>query len=209
MLPDQPELRGSAVRGCPRLSFNSRQSSPLAALVSTCSGQLGELQAAGCATVYSEKISGALSARPELGKVLRRLQPGDTLVVTRLDRLARSTRDLLNTLDTVHKAVASFRSLADAWCDTRTPHGKLLLTVLGGLAEFERTLILTRTTEGAKRAKAAGVSFGRPPALTAHQRQEAIRRHDNGEPVVALARSYGCDRATMYREGAPTPSAPS
>ena len=101
-------------------------------------------------------------ARPELAKLLKRLDEGDILVVTRLDRLARSTRDLLNILDTVAKAGAGFRSLADTWADTTTPHGRLMLTVLGGLAEFERELIRARTGEGRRRAQALGVKFGRP-----------------------------------------------
>ena len=120
--------------------------------------------------VYSEKISGARTDRPELAKLLRRLDEGDVLMVTRLDRLARSTRDLLNILDTVAKAGAGFKSLADAWADTTTAHGRLMLTVLGGLAEFERALIIARTGDGRVRAKARGVRFGRPPALTSHQR---------------------------------------
>ena len=118
--------------------------------------------------------SSARSDRAELAKLLKRLGPGDVVVVTRLDRLARSTRDLLNVLDTIAKAGAGFRSIADAWADTTTPHGRLMLTVLGGLAEFERSLIRARTAEGLKRARANGVKFGRPPALTPHQRREAI-----------------------------------
>jgi DNA invertase Pin-like site-specific DNA recombinase len=98
------------------------------------------------------------------------------LIVTRLNRLARSTSDLLNILDAIAKAGAGFRSLKDAWADTTTPHGKLMLTVLGGLAESERELIRARTDDGRKRAKARGVKFGRPVKLTAHQRQEAIQR---------------------------------
>src|SRR6476659_4287588 len=100
--------------------------------------------------------------------MLKRLDDGDVLVVTRLDRLARSTRDLLNILDTVARAGAGFRSLADAWADTTTPHGRLMLTVLGGLAEFERELIRIRTGEGRKRAQARGARFGRPPKLNPH-----------------------------------------
>ena len=142
----------------------------------TLAAQDGQLHAAGCAKVYAEKASGARSDRPELAKVLRRLEPGDVLMVTRLDRLARSTRDLLNTLDTIGKAGARFKSLADTWADTTTPHGRLMLTVLGGLAEFERSLILSRTSEGRTRAMAKGVKFGRPPILTPHQRQEAAQR---------------------------------
>jgi DNA invertase Pin-like site-specific DNA recombinase len=131
--------------------------------------------------------------------VLRRLEAGDVLVVTRLDRLARSTRDLLNILDTVAKASAGFKSLGDAWADTTTPHGRLMLTVLGGLAEFERELILARTSDGRARAKAKGVRFGRPPSLTAHQRQEAIQRLANGEAQADIARSYDVSQATISR----------
>jgi DNA invertase Pin-like site-specific DNA recombinase len=162
-------------------------------------GQIAELRAAGCAKVYSEKASGARSDRAELAKVMKRLQPGDVVIVTRLDRLARSTRDLLNVLAAVTERGAGFRSLKDAWADTTTPHGRLMLTVLGGLAEFERELIRARTGEGRERAKKDGVRFGRPPKLTAHQRREALQRMDAGEPVVELARTFGVDRATLYR----------
>ena len=100
-----------------------------------------ELRNAGCVKTFKEKVSGAKTDRPELAKLIRRLEPDDTLVVTRLDRLARSTRDLLNVLAAVAERGAGFKSLKDAWCDTTTPHGRLMLTILGGLAEFERELI--------------------------------------------------------------------
>src|SRR5499433_2562317 len=119
--------------------------------------QDAELMAAGCAKVFKEKISGAKTDRPELAKVIGRLEPGDVVVVTRLDRLARSTRDLLNVLDQIGKRGAGFKSLKDTWADTTTAHGRLMLTVLGGLAEFERELIRARTGEGRKRAKDRGV----------------------------------------------------
>src|SRR5262245_34413572 len=96
------------------------------------------LKAAGATRIFSEKISGAVSDRKALGKALAALQAGDVLLVTRLDRLARSTRDLLNILDTVSKAGGKFRSLADSWADTTTPHGELMITILAGLATFER-----------------------------------------------------------------------
>ena len=115
---------------------------------------LTQLHAPGRATVYSEKVSGARADRPELAKLLRRLDEGDVVMVARLDRLARSMRDLLNILDTISKAGAGFKSLADTWADTTTAHGKLMITILGGLAEFERELILARTGDGRKRAKA-------------------------------------------------------
>ena len=165
----------------------------------TLAAQDAQLHAAGCAKVYSEKVSGAQTDRAELAKLLKRLDEGDVLVVTRLDRLARSTRDLLNILDTVAKAGAGFRSLADAWADTTTPHGRLMLTVLGGLAEFERELIRARTGEGRKRAQARGVKFGRPPKLNAHQRKEAIARMRNGETQADIARTYGVDATTIGR----------
>jgi DNA invertase Pin-like site-specific DNA recombinase len=165
----------------------------------TLAAQDAQLHAAGCAKVYSEKVSGAQTDRAELSKLLKRLDEGDVLVVTRLDRLARSTRDLLNILDTVAKAGAGFRSLADAWADTTTLHGGLMLTVLGGLAEFERELIRARTGEGRKRARARGVKFGRPPKLNAHQRKEAIARMRNGETQADIARTYGVDATTIGR----------
>jgi len=157
------------------------------------------LVAAGCVKVYSEKISGARSDRPQLAKLLKALGEGDTVVVTRLDRLARSTRDLLNILDAIAQAGATFKSLADAWADTTTPHGRLMLTVLGGLAEFERELIRTRTGEGRARAKARGVHMGRPPKLTPHQRHEALARREAGESLSDIARTYGVAHTTIAR----------
>ena len=144
-------------------------------------------------------MSGAKTDRPELAKLLRALEPGDVLIVTRLDRLARSTRDLLNVLDAVAKAKAGFRSLKDTWADTTTPHGRLMLTVLGGLAEFERELIRARTGEGRSRAKARGVRFGRPPKLTTHQRREAFERLAKGETQADIARTYAVHPATIGR----------
>jgi DNA invertase Pin-like site-specific DNA recombinase len=113
--------------------------------------------------VFAEKQSGAKSERAALVRYIASLEAGDTLLVTKLDRLARSTRDLLNSLAAVTERGASFRSLGDGWAGTSTAHGKLMVTVLGGLAEFERHLILSRTAEGRHRAKARGVRFGRKP----------------------------------------------
>jgi DNA invertase Pin-like site-specific DNA recombinase len=162
-------------------------------------GQIAALEAAGCIKIYREKISGARSDRPELAKMLKALEPGDVVTVARLDRLARSTRDLLNVLDAISKAGAGFRSLADAWADTSTPHGRLMLTVLGGLAEFERCLIADRTGDGRERAKARGVRFGRPRKLSHHQRQEALARIDAGEPLADIARTFDVDPTTIGR----------
>jgi DNA invertase Pin-like site-specific DNA recombinase len=165
----------------------------------TLDAQQAALHEAGCAKVYAEKVSGAKTDRQQLAKALAALAEGDTLIVTKLDRLARSTRDLLNTLDAIGKVGATFKSLGDGWADTTTPHGRLMLTVLGGLAEFERHLILARTSEGRQRAQARGVRFGRKPSLTDHQRQEALARRAAGEALVDIARSYAVSHSTISR----------
>ncbi len=165
----------------------------------TLASQQAELAAAGCVKVFAEKVSGAKTDRAELAKVLKRLHAGDTLIITRLDRLARSTRDLLNILHELAEKGAKFRSVHDAWCDTSTPQGELLVTVLAGFATFERHLIKARTDEGRKRAKASGVPFGRPRKLTPHQRQEAIQRLAKGETLVDVARTYAVDPTTIGR----------
>jgi DNA invertase Pin-like site-specific DNA recombinase len=161
--------------------------------------QIGQLKAAGAEKVYRETASGAKADRKELRRALDKLAPGDVLMVTRLDRLARSTRDLLNSIATIAERKAAFRSLGDTWADTTTPHGRLILAVLGGLAEFERDLIRDRTTEGRNRAKARGVKMGRTPKLTAHQQREAIKRKENGEATRDIARSYNVSHSTISR----------
>ena len=162
--------------------------------------QVRALEAAGARRVYREKQSGASrNGRPQLAKAIASLLPGDVLVVTRLDRLARSTRDLLNVLHEIGERGAAFKSLADTWADTTTPHGRLMLTILGGLAEFERSLIKDRCDTGIARAKAAGVRFGRKPKLNPFQRAEAIKRRDAGEPQSLIAKTYGVDQATISR----------
>ena len=162
--------------------------------------QIGALTAAGAVKVFREVASGAKTDRAQLRRLLDSLEAGDVMMVTRLDRLARSTLDLLHTLKTVADKGAGFRSLADAWADTTTAHGRLMLTILGGLAEFERELIRTRTGEGRRRAKAQGKSLGRPFKLTAHQKAEAIRRRDSGaETLAEIGRSYNVSGATISR----------
>lgn len=161
--------------------------------------QVRQLTKAGCRKVFREVASGAKTDRAQLRRLLALLDVGDVVTVTRLDRLARSTRDLLNTLAAITDKKAGFRSLGDAWADTTTSHGRLMLTVLGGLAEFERDLIRSRTGEGRDRAKARGVKMGRKPKLNPHQRAEAIRRRDNGEAVREIARTFDVHHSTISR----------
>jgi DNA invertase Pin-like site-specific DNA recombinase len=162
--------------------------------------QARQLTKAGCKEVIRDvHVSGAKTDRTQLRRVIEALQPGDVLIVTRLDRLARSTRDLLNTLAAITDRKAGFRSLGDTWADTTTSHGRLMLTVLGGLAEFERDLIRARTGEGRERAKARGVKMGRKPKLTPHQQAEAIKRRDAGEPMRDIARSFNVSHSTISR----------
>ena len=161
--------------------------------------QIEELKDAGCSEVFAETASGAKSDRRMLRKLISLLECGDVVVVTRLDRLARSTRDLLNILADVGDHGADFRSLGDPWADTTSHHGRLMLTVLGGLAEFERELIKMRTGEGRRRAKAMGRSLGRPFKLTLHQRMEALSRRDAGDSISDIARSYNVSTSTASR----------
>jgi DNA invertase Pin-like site-specific DNA recombinase len=162
--------------------------------------QVRQLRKAGCKKVFREVASEARTDRAQLRRLLGQLDAGDVLTVTRLDRLARSTRDLLNTLATIAGKKAGFRSLGDAWADTTISHGRLMLTVLGGLAEFERDLIRARTGEGRARAMARGVKMGRPRKLTPHQQKEAIKRRDQGnESLADIGRSYNVSAATISR----------
>jgi len=161
--------------------------------------QVRQLTKAGCAKVFRETASGAKTDRAQLRRAVAQLDAGDVLVVTRLDRLARSTRDLLNTLALVAEKKAGFRSLGDSWADTTTAHGRLMLTVLAGLAEFERELIRARTGEGRARAKARGVKLGRKFKLTQHQQKEARARRDRGETLMDIARSYNVSHSTISR----------
>src|SRR5271166_4468165 len=162
--------------------------------------QTRQLTKAGCKKVFRDvHVSGAKTDRAQLRRLLDQLEAGDVLMVTRLDRLARSTRDLLNTLAAITAKEAGFRSLGDTWADTTTAHGRLMLTVLGGLAEFERELIRARTGEGRARAVARGVKMGRKPKMTPHQMKEALRRRDAGEPMREIARSFNVSHSTISR----------
>ncbi len=131
--------------------------------------------------------------------MLSRLAPGDMVTVTRIDRLARGTFDLFEIVKRIVDARAHFRSLAEPWADTGTSTGRLTIAVLGGLADVERDLIRTRTTEGRDRAKRRGQHMGRPPRLTAAQKAEARQRRVEGPTLAELARSYNVSRSTISR----------
>ena len=161
--------------------------------------QLAQLKAAGCTRIFREKVSGARADRQELLKMLKHLAAGKVVVVTRIDRLARSTFDLFAIVKQIADAGARFRSLAEPWADTGTSTGRLMLAVLGGLADVERDLIRTRTAEGRSRAKANGQHMGRPPALTPQQQAEARQRRAEGATLKELALSYNVGIATISR----------
>lgn len=165
----------------------------------TLAAQLDELRAAGCAKVYREQASGARAERRELQRLLRAVQPGDVVTVTRIDRLARSTFDLFAIVKAITDAGAQFRSRAEPWADSATSTGRLMLAVLGGLADVERDMIRTRTAEGRSRAKGRGQHMGRPPVLTPQQAAEARQRREDGATLAELARSYNVSRATISR----------
>jgi DNA invertase Pin-like site-specific DNA recombinase len=158
-----------------------------------------QLASASADKTFAEKVSGAKTDRRQLQRAIAALGKGDVLLVTRLDRLARSTRDLLNVLDDVAKRGAGFKSLADPTFDTTSAHGKLILAVLGALAEFERSMILARTSEGRKRAQARGVRFGRKLKLSRYQIEEALARREAGETLTDIGRSYGVSHSTISR----------
>src|ERR1700751_3692957 len=167
----------------------------------TLDSQLEQLRAAGCSSrnIYREKVTGARPDRRELNRMLGKLGPGDVGTVTRIDRLARSTFDLFGIVKCIVDAKAQFRSLAEPWADTGTSTGRLMLAVLGGLADVERDLIRTRTAEGRTRAKAQGKAMGRPPSLDTSPTEEATRRRAQGATLKELAKSYDRSITTMRR----------
>lgn len=161
--------------------------------------QTDALQAAGAKRIFSEKITGSARNRPELAKLLDHLRPGDVIIVTKYDRLARSLRDLLDIVETIEKHGAGFRSLAED-IDTTTPAGRLIFHVFASIAQFERERISERTKEGLQAAKARGRVGGRPPALTSAQKAEARRmRDDDGRAISEIARLFKVSERTVRR----------
>lgn len=161
--------------------------------------QRAALKGAGCQRVFEEKASGAKRDRAELARMLDQIREDDVLIVTRLDRLARSTRDLLDIAEKLKEAEAGLRSLAEPWADTTSPAGRMVLTVFAGIAEFERELIHQRTSSGRTAAKARGVRFGRPPKLTPDQVALGKGLVDAGKSVREASKLLSCHYATLYR----------
>ena len=159
----------------------------------------GRLHEAGCEKLFEEKTSGARRKRPEFEPLLAELRADGVVVVTRLDRLARSTSELLRIAETIVEKNGGLQSIAEPWADTTTPAGRMVLTVFAGIAEFERSLIATRTEEGRRAAQARGVSFGRPPKLRPNQRTLARNLIEEGKSVSDVARTFNVHVATIYR----------
>jgi DNA invertase Pin-like site-specific DNA recombinase len=169
--------------------------------------QVEALKAAGCERIFSEKASGkSTNGRREFDKLIRALLPGDSVTVTKLDRLARSSRDLHNILHELAEKSCGFVSLGESWCDTTTDIGRLMMTIMGGIAEFERGLIRKRCQDGIDRAKAKGTKFGRKAVLDAGQRRRLAERYASGETMAELAREYECGEATIWRALQTAPS---
>lgn len=162
--------------------------------------QVKALRAARAEKIFREMASGARTDRAQLRRILNQLDKGDVVMVARPDRLARSIRDLLSTLAVITDKGAGFRSLGDTWADTPTAHGRLMLTILGGLAKFEHELIRAHTTEGRERAKTKGAKMGCKPKPFEHQKREAIKRRDRGDETLAeIGRSYNVSGWTISR----------
>ncbi|HBN22813.1 MAG TPA: resolvase [Holosporales bacterium] len=157
------------------------------------------LLAEGCEVIYEEKKTGSDRRRFQLEKMLVEINVDDTLIITSLDRLARSTHDLFVITEKLKKKNAEFRSLREPWADTTTPMGKFLLTVFSGLAELERNLISERTEEGRAYAIRNGVRFGRKPKLTTHQQNEVQTMLHDGKSIRSISRHFNVGVATIDR----------
>jgi len=161
--------------------------------------QLDALTAAGCETIYREKLSGKSTDRPELQRLLAQIRPGEIMVVTALDRLARSAVDLLSLVRQLRDRGAHFRSLREPWCDTGTPMGEFLVTILAGVAQLERGLIHERAEAGRRAARARGVHFGPKPKLSTFQKSEARRMLGTGKTCREVAAFFGVSHSTISR----------
>jgi DNA invertase Pin-like site-specific DNA recombinase len=161
--------------------------------------QVAQLKAAGCTTVFREKITGAHAERPQFKRLLKMLHPGDVVITAAADCLSRDTADLLVIARDIQQIGAGLRSLAEPVLDTTGDVAEVVLEILGVAAKLERRRILERTARGRADAKAKGVKFGRKPSLTSHQQREARQRIEAGETQRSIARSYNVSQSTISR----------
>lgn len=160
--------------------------------------QIDQLNQEGCERIYREKASGTRNDRPELLRMLDALRPGDTVIVSELTRLSRSTKDLIELVERLEKIGVNIKSLKESWLDTTTPHGRLVFSIFAGISQFERDLIQLRTVEGLKAARARGRKGGRPPK-DKKTVELAMKLYDlKACSVAEILKTTGISKATFY-----------
>ncbi|EKD99359.1 MAG: Resolvase protein, partial [uncultured bacterium] len=157
------------------------------------------LKGAGCEKIFQEKITGTKKERPEFDKLLEEIRQGDTVIISELTRLSRSTKDLFDIVEQMQNKGVDIKSLKESWLDTTTPTGKLMFTIMAGLSQFERDLISQRTKEGLASARARGRNGGRP-SKGDKDIDKAIKLYDSKEySVKEIEEMTGVSKATLYR----------
>jgi DNA invertase Pin-like site-specific DNA recombinase len=161
--------------------------------------QTDQLKEAGCDKIYKEKVTGTKKERPELDKMLGELRTGDTILITELTRLSRSTKDLFKLVEQIESKGANIKSLKESWLDTTTPQGKLMFTIFAGISQFERDLISQRTLEGLASARARGRNGGRP-VKSKKDIEVALKMYNSKlHSVSEIEKTTGVSKATLYR----------
>lgn len=161
--------------------------------------QIDQLKACGCERIYQEKITGTKKDRPELDRLLDTLRAGDTIIITELTRLSRSTKDLFQLVEVIEKAGANIKSLKESWLDTTTPQGKLMFTIFAGISQFERDLISQRTKEGLEAARARGRKGGRP-GKDNKDIKIALKMYESKQYSISeITEATGISRTSLYR----------
>lgn len=161
--------------------------------------QTDHLKASGCNKVYMEKVTGTKKERPELDKMLDELRAGDTILITELTRLSRSTKDLFKLVEQIESKGTNIKSLKESWLDTTTPQGKLMFTIFAGISQFERDLISQRTLEGLASARARGRNGGRP-SKDKKDIDKALKMYESRlHSVSEIEKTTGVSKATLYR----------
>lgn len=161
--------------------------------------QLDSLNAAGVERIYQEKITGTKKKRPELEKLMDHLREGDTVIITSLTRLSRSTKDLFDIVEQIKEKGANIKSLKESWLDTTTPQGRLMFTFVAGISQFERDIISERTKEGLKAARARGRSGGRPSKDESKIKAAITMYNSEKHTVKEITKATGVSKATLYR----------